>query len=374
MIHGAHVEFVEKRSPAGKAGIRPGDRVLALNGEPLIDVIDYMFRGADGTVTVDIVQKNGNAVTKVVEKNNGEPLGLTFSEITFDRIQTCINKCIFCFVDQMPSRMRDTLYIKDDDFRLSFLQGCFLTLTNLSPNARKRIALQQLSPLYVSVHTTDPAIRRTMLGHRNAGRIMDDLTYLAAHGITYHTQIVICPGFNDGKGLIRSIRDLAALHPAVLSIALVPVGLTAQRTGLTPLRMMTSAEAKAILAAVAPLQRRFCARYGMPLVYCADEMYLLAGERIPPASQYADYPQIENGVGLVRTLYDSFLKAKRSLPASIARKRTVTLITGVSGSAVLAPIAKRLSKIRNLTVNRAAIPNRFFGEMVTVAGLITGRD
>lgn len=348
--------------------------MIALNGEPLSDVIDYMFRGADGTVTVDMQRKNGRSITKTIEKDHGEPLGLTFSEITFDRLQTCINKCVFCFVDQMPKGMRPTLYIKDDDFRLSFLQGCFLTLTNLSPNAKRRIVEQQLSPLYVSVHTTDPSIRRVMLGHRNAGRIMDDLEFFAERGIAFHTQIVICPGFNDGAALIRSVKELAAFFPATLSIALVPVGLTSQRNGLRQLRMMNSAEAKAVLAAVKPLAERYRMRFGVPLVYCADELYLLAGERIPAKSAYADFPQIENGVGLIRTFYDSFSRITRELPRSLRRSRTVTIATGASGATVLQPIAARLAKIRKLSLRVRAVPNRFFGSMVTCAGLITGGD
>ncbi|MFZ5639726.1 MAG: DUF512 domain-containing protein [Bacillota bacterium] len=371
---GARVETVEPGGIAEEVGIEPGDVITAVNGRPLQDLIDFRFLSADENIELEIVKNNGEIWDIEIEKDIDEDLGLTFAEATFDRIRPCANKCVFCFVDQMPVGMRETLYIKDDDYRLSFLQGNFVTLTNLKPADMERILRLRLSPLYVSVHTTNPELRQRMLGSRNAGKIMDQLRQLAVGGISFHTQIVLCPGYNDGAELDRTISDLASLWPAVLSIAVVPVGLTKVRADLPALHMVTPDEAGGLIARVRPYQDRNQNQYGEALVYLADEIYLLAGAEIPPAEFYAGFPQLENGVGLTRVFYDSFYAEAARLPEGLAAPKRVTLVTGVSGAMVLKPVAERLNRLHNLTIVVKPIINRFFGETVTVAGLLTGQD
>ncbi len=373
-VTGAGVSFIEPGGIAEEVGIEPGDVIIAVNGQPLQDLIDFRYLCAEESIELEVVKTSGEIWTVEIEKNIDEDLGLAFAGATFDRIRSCVNKCIFCFVDQMPPGMRQSLYIKDDDYRLSFLQGNFVTLTNLTSVDIDRILQLRLSPLYVSVHTTNFELRRQMMGGKLSGNIMDQLSKLAAGGISYHTQVVLCPGYNDGPEIERTINDLAALWPATLSIAIVPVGLTKARGNLPDLRMITFAEARGIIEQVRPYQEKFQKQYGEALVYLADELYLQAGVEMPPAEHYAGFPQLENGVGLTRLFYDSFNEEAACLPATIASPKKIFLVTGLSGGRVLAPIARRLSKVHNLTVTVKAIPNSFFGNRVTVAGLLTGRD
>jgi len=371
---GARVEDVEPGGIAEEVGIKPGDVITAINGQPLQDLIDFRYLCADENIELEVVKADGEIWAVEIEKDIDEDLGLNFAGATFDCIRPCANKCVFCFVDQMPQGMRETLYIKDDDYRLSFLQGNFVTLTNLSTTDMNRLLQLRLAPLYVSVHSTNPEMRRQLLGSKNAGKIMEQLNQLAAGGISFHTQIVLCPGYNDGFELERTINDLAGLGPATLSIAVVPVGLTKERNDLPALRMVTPEEARGIIAQLKPYQERFEKHHSEALVYLADELYLLAGAEIPPAEHYAGFPQLENGVGLTRLFYDSFAEEAVCLPERVAAPQKVTLVTGVSGARVLTPLADRLSKAHNLSVTVKAIPNRFFGETVTVAGLLTGQD
>lgn len=373
-IKGARVENVEPGGIAEEVGIEPGDVITAINNQPLQDLIDFRFLCADETVELAVTKTDGEIWVVEIEKDIDEDLGLTFAGATFDRIRSCANKCVFCFVDQMPKGMRETLYIKDDDYRLSFLQGNFVTLTNLKPADMDRILQLRLSPLYVSVHTTNPELRQQMLGGKNAGGIMEQLAKLAAGGISLHTQIVLCPGYNDGAELKRTISDLAGLYPATLSVAIVLVGLTKERGNLPALRMVTPEEARDIIAQIGPYQNCYQKQHGEALVYLADEIYLLAGVEIPPAEHYAGFPQLENGVGITRLFYDSFTREAVRLPKELKAPKKVTFVTGFSGSRVLAPLAGRLNRVHNLSVAVKAIPNRFFGETVTVAGLLTGHD
>ncbi|TLM97967.1 DUF512 domain-containing protein, partial [bacterium] len=368
------MENVEPGGIAEEVGIEPGDVITAVNSQPLQDLIDFRYLCADENIELEVAKANGEKWAVEIEKDIDEELGLTFAGATFDRIRSCANKCVFCFVDQMPAGMRKTLYIKDDDYRLSFLQGNFVTLTNLKPADIERILQLKLSPMYVSVHTTNPELRRQMLGSRNAGKIMDQLTRLAVGGISFHTQIVLCPGFNDGAELERTISDLAGLGPAVLSIAVVPVGLTSKRANLPVLRMLTTVEANRLIAQVRPYQERYRKQSGEALVYLADEIYLLAGLELPPAEHYAGFPQLENGVGLTRLFYDSFSGEAASLPEKLAVQKKISLVTGRSGAMVLKPVAERLNRVHNLSIEVKPITNRFFGETVTVAGLLTGQD
>ncbi len=374
VVKGARVEKVDKGGIADEVGIEPGDVITAVNGRPLQDLIDFRYYCADENIEIDLTKGDGELWTVEIEKEIDEDLGLSFSEAAFDHIRACANKCVFCFVDQMPQGMRETLYIRDDDYRLSFLQGNFITLTNLNEADLTRILQMRLSPLYISVHTTNPELRQRMLGNRNAGKILEVLSRLADGGVDFHTQIVLCPGYNDGPELTRTLSELSGLWPSILSIAVVPLGLTKQRADLPLLSMLTPDEAGGIIEQVRPFQERFQNLHGEALVYLADEIYLLAGAEIPPAELYADFPQLENGVGLTRVFYDSFAREAGRLPEKLSAHKKVSLITGTSGARVLVPVAERLEQVHNLSIAVKAIPNRLFGETVTVAGLLTGQD
>ena len=367
------VKQIQPGSIAAEIGIEPGDRVLALNGVPVADLLDYRFYSTDEQLTVTLDRRNGEQWLLEIEKEYDEDLGLVFAE-PFGRMRRCRNRCLFCFVDQMPPGLRSSLYVKDDDYRLSFVEGNFITLTNVGDRELRRIADQRLSPLYISVHTTNPALRRRMMGHPRAGAVMDQLRYLAAADIEMHTQVVLCPGLNDGGELRRTIRDLAALWPAVRSLAVVPVGLTRFRAGLFPLRACTPAAARELIAEITALQEEFRRKWGSSFVQLADEFYLSAGQAVPPAEAYDGFPQLENGVGLARLFLDEWRAVEAGgLPGKVPPRR-VTVVTGRLGAVLLAPVAARLNRIRGLHVDLAVVDNDFFGHTVTVAGLLTGAD
>jgi len=361
-------------SIADEVGIEKGDEILTINGQHPKDLIDYRFLCADEEIEVEVRKENGEVWVCEIQKEYDEDLGVGFAQDTFDGIRSCANKCIFCFVDQMPQELRKSLYVKDDDYRLSFLHGNFITLTNLKQEDMKRILRMRLSPLYVSVHCTNPKLRETMLGTRSAGMIMEQLTTLANAGIELHTQIVLCPGVNDGQELKRSIDELASLRPHVLSIAIVPVGITRYRENLRELRKFSESEAAALILEITRNQKNFLKKYGSPLVYLADEFYVLAEKEFPAVEFYGGFPQLENGVGLVRLFYESFAQENQGLPCSLAQNIKVAIVTGVSGEYVLRPVCRRLNEIDNLYVELVGVANEFFGPLVTVAGLLTGGD
>jgi NifB/MoaA-like Fe-S oxidoreductase len=335
-------------SAAARLGLAPGDALISVNGEEINDCIDYAFAIADEHPSLVVKKKDGPLVRTAVPKEPEDDLGLEFAPL---RVRRCRNRCVFCFVDQMPKGCRRSLYVKDDDFRASFLFGNYITLGALTEDDWDRIFSQRLSPLYVSVHATDPSLRSFILGNKKAPDIMTSLKRLAAGGIRMHTQIVTCPGINDGPHLARTVEDLAGLFPAVASIAVVPVGLTAHRKGLFPLKAFTPRGAKALLKSI--------------------EFYIKAGKPAPPASFYEDFPQIENGVGMVAEFIGDARRAK--LPARIA-SRTVTIVTGVSFGAILKGVLQRLKKVKGASIRLVTVKNRFFGPSVTVAGLLTGQD
>ena len=361
-------------SIADEVGIEKGDEILTINGQHPKDLIDYRFLCADEEIEVEVRKENGEVWVCEIQKEYDEDLGVGFAQDTFDGIRSCANKCIFCFVDQMPQELRKSLYVKDDDYRLSFLHGNFITLTNLKQEDMKRILRMRLSPLYVSVHCTNPKLRETMLGTRSAGMIMEQLTTLVNAGIELHTQIVLCPGVNDGQELKRSIDELASLRPHVLSIAIVPVGITRYRENLRELRKFSESEAAALILEITRNQKNFLKKYGSPLVYLADEFYVLAEKEFPAVEFYGGFPQLENGVGLVRLFYESFAQENQGLPCSLAQNIKVAIVTGVSGEYVLRPVCRRLNEIDNLYVELVGVANEFFGPLVTVAGLLTGGD
>ena len=355
-------------STAARLGLKPGDAVVSINGEEIHDVIDFRFFAADEQLSLAVQKKNGSIIKLRVSKGPDDNLGLEFTPL---RIKRCKNKCIFCFVDQMPPGCRKTLYVKDDDVSASFLHGNFITLGALSESDWERIFRLRLSPLYISVHTTDPGLRASMLRNCKAPDILESLNRLAAGGIKMHTQVVLCPGVNDDERLKQTIADLAGLFPAVCSIAVGPVGLTKVGTGLFPIRPFTRREESAVLDCIEPLARMSKRRFGTRLVFASDEFYIKANEQIPPASLYEDFPQIENGVGLVAAFMREVSRTR--LPATVPPVRA-TVITGVSFSKILSNVLKRLRRIKGAAVQQITVKNRFFGPSVTVTGLLTGGD
>lgn len=370
---GGVIETVRPGSIADEIGLRPGDRLLAINGEAITDYIDYKFHITGECVELRIARADGEEWLVEVEKDEDEDLGVTFVQDLFDGLKKCRNACAFCFLSQMPEGMRETLYLPDDDYRLSFLHGNFVTLTNMREEDFQRIFSQGLSPLYVSVHATNPAVRRRLMINRKAGRIMEDLRRLAGGGVDLHTQLVLVPGINDGPELDRSIGDLVSLHPHALSIAVVPVGLTRYRQGLSRLRPFTAEEASRVIDQVEAWQARLMARFGRRLVYASDEFYVLAGRPIPGEEYYEGYPQLENGVGLLRLFIEEFRAALAGGVREPARDRHVTVITGRSAAATLRALVDEAG-LRRVKVDVVPVENCFFGPTVTVTGLLTGRD
>lgn len=363
---------VQPHGVAYRRGIRPGDSLIAINGEPILDEIDYQALSNKTRLDILLRRADGREETVRVIKAREAPLGLQLDDTLACHPMACKNKCVFCFIDQMPPGMRDTLYVKDDDWRLSLMMGNFITLTNVSDQEFSRILRRRASPLYISVHATDPEVRVRMMKNPNARFLMDRLRALRDHGIKFHCQIVLCPGWNDGEVLDSTLRDLTDLYPAAQSAALVPVGLTRFRQGLTALRPYTRDEARAVLALCRQWQESCLARFGTRFVFPADEMLCIAGEALPEEDEYEGFPQIENGVGLMRQFLSSFIAASQT-NAAPARPRRVVIPSGVS----IAPFLQQWIDAygpRGVKTRVQAIQNRFFGETVTVTGLLTGGD
>ncbi len=357
--------------PGGTAeglGLKAGDMLDSLNGKEVHDVIDYRFFIADERIKVSFHTKDGKARKLIIEKDPDDNLGLVFSPF---RITRCHNRCIFCFVDQMPAGCRKSLYVKDDDFRASFLHGNYITLGALSGNDWERIFRERLSPLYISVHTTDHSLRTFMLGNKKAPDILESMKRLAAGGIQMHTQIVLCPGINDGERLQKTLDDLSALFPAVASIAVVPVGLTSFRKNYFLSGHLPGSEARAVIERVTRLGSRFKRQLGTRLVFASDEFYIKAGEPFPPLSFYEELPQKENGVGMV----SEFLRdvSRTRIPKKVA-PISLTLVTGVSFGSILKRALERLRTVEGPRIRLVIAQNGFFGPSVTVAGLLTGQD
>jgi putative radical SAM enzyme (TIGR03279 family) len=369
---GVVVAAVAAGGDAVRAGLRPGDRILSINGEPVRDVIDFHFNSGDARLVCAV--ERGGAATGLTVERRGHDLGLELVAPTPSEISTCANKCVFCFIHQLPRGMRKSLYVKDDDYRLSFLHGNYITLTDLEEAELERIETQRLSPLYVSVHATDPALRHRLLGEPRVQRdLMPIMARLARSGIRMHAQIVLCPGWNDGAQLERSVRELAALHPAVATTAVVPVGLTAHRERLPRLRTLTVEEASALAQTLAGWQAEHLARLGTRFVWGGDELYLQAGLPIPPRRAYEGFPVVEDGIGLVRRFEDDWARARRRVPARLPRPRTVTVVTGEMYAPRLTRLVASLS-VDGLAARVQAIRNEWFGGSVQVAGLLTGAD
>ncbi len=384
------VREVVPESPADRAGLQPGDLIRTINGNMVRDLVDYRFYVADEELTIGF-ERQLNAHEVRITKSSDENLGVLFGEEPAPFIRQCANKCVFCFIKGLPERfapqpglahgMRSSLYIKDDDYRYSFLFGNFITLTNLKEHDWQRLDEQKLTPLYVSVHCTDPDLRRKMVDGPRAGDVLGHIKRLGDMHITCHTQLVLCPTINDGAQLERSLADLAALRPIVESISVVPIGLTKYnnmiKTGdLPPLRHYTREEAEVIIEQVEAQQRRFAAEDvdGYPFVYLSDEWYFITGHEFPPAEHYGSYAQIENGVGMTRYLIEQWKRSKRKLPTSMSTPRRVTLVTSVMAQSVIEQFAADLRQTEQLDVQVLPVVNTFFGAEVTVAGLLCGQD
>ncbi len=373
---GHRVFAVEQGSIADQLGVRPGDELIKMNGERVIDWVDYQALSSSEKMNVTFLQ-NGEEVEYEFEKDDYEPLGITFEDDMLGGVRNCANKCTFCFVDQLPQGCRETMRVKDDDWRLSLMMGNYVTLTNVGDNELERIIKRQATPLYISVHAMEPDVRVKLLGTESAGKLPFQLLKLAEGGIQFHAQCVLCPGVNDGEVLIDTIEALMDLAPACLSLALVPVGLTGHRNGLSEIHPYTKEEAKKVLEIAKKYRKIGLRELDTRFVFPSDEFYLIAGEEIPSDSEYEDYAQIDNGVGLVRSLIEEYEYAYSELAPKYKKTgrelRTVTLATGVSAY----PILKKLMDdhpITSLNIKVTAIKNRFFGESVTVAGLVTGND
>ncbi len=374
MVKGKLVDGVEPGSIAAEIGIVPGDRVVAVNGNEPGDVLDWRLAEAGEFLLLTVQERDGKLVEYEIEKEYDEPLGIIFTSPTVDRIRSCRNRCLFCFVDQMPPGLRKSLYIKDDDYRLSFVSGSYITLTNLAEKDLARIESLRLSPLYVSVHATDPGLRERLLGSRKAGLLMPLLRRLTAAGISFHTQVVLCPGLNDGEQLEKTVGDLYSLGPGVRTLAVVPVGLTGHREGLSHLLPCGREDAESVLALVERWQGKSLTARGSRFVFASDEFYLLADRTVPAGEEYEGYPQLENGVGLVRLLLNDWEDWRPRLPRSLKRETGATVVTGVAAARCLETVVAELNRIKGLNVKLVPVVNDFFGRSVTVAGLLTARD
>ncbi len=429
---GGQISSVAPSSTAARLGIQVGDRLIAVNDLHLRDVIDYRFAIAEEQVRLHL-KRDHTDLHLTLDKDPDDDLGIEFTEPLFDRLRTCNNKCPFCFLTQMPKGMRKTLYLKDDDFRLSFLYGNFVTLTNLSEDDWQRIEEQRLSPLYISIHATDRALRAVLLGKQDVEDVLPQLARLARAGIRMHTQVVACPEVNDTPAALhRTLSDLASFYPAIESISVVPVGLTRFRftgkapktlraaiqvhetpewidtnwerqpkwdTGIlpiapttphagadwgfcsrlaaateVPLRCYTPAEAAEVIDLLEPYSAHYLRELGLPLVFPSDEFYLLSGRELPPADFYADYPQYSNGVGMTREFLDAWAIARTHLPACLSTPIHLALVCGTLIAPILQQIANELNQIENLHARVLPIINQFFGETVTVSGLLTAQD
>ena len=368
---------VEERSYAKKAGIQPLDNLISINGNEICDVLDYRFYLADRVVKL-VLDRDGKEYTAKIKKGEYDDIGLEFETPLMDKKQSCRNGCIFCFIDQNPEGMREPIYFKDDDSRLSFIHGNYITLTNMFDKDIDRIIKMRISPVNISVHTTNPELRVRMMKNKRSGEVLSYLDRFKDAGLSMCGQIVLCKGVNDGDELLRSLRDLSRYYPEMGSVSIVPAGLTKHRDGLYPLTDFTPEEAGAVIDMIDTVANEQLEKYGSRQFFAADEFYLKSGRPLPSAEYYEDYPQIENGVGMLRSFSDEFGMAVEDVEDMILTfegERTVTVVTGVAAYGMLSSAADKLMALcPGLKVNVVKIINRFFGESITVAGLLTGKD
>lgn len=367
---GLLIEHVVPGSIAEELEVAAGDRLVAINGQPLRDLIDYSYYTASAEeLLLEVEKANGELWELEVERHPGEPLGLTFSAPVPAR---CANNCLFCFVHQLPKGLRKPLYVKDEDYRLSFLNGNYVTLANLKTSELNRIIEQRLSPLYISVHAANPELRERLLGKTRIPRIMEQLQRLASARIVMHTQVVLCPGLNDGEELLRTVSELAELYPAVQSIAVVPLGLTAHRQKLPQLVPVDRDYASTFVALWQPYAEKLRKKLRQPFLFLADEFFLKGDQPFPPLKEYGDFPQIENGVGMVPLFLKEAGRVLRRVRAIGAFR--VTIVTGVSSFGFVSVFLARLADRSGLDIVPLAVENRLFGPSITVSGLVTGND
>lgn len=369
------IEEVEIGSIGEELEIEPGDILLSINGQKVNDIIEYKYLITDDYIEMEIQKPDGEIWELEIEKGFDEGLGISFTNPLIDKAKNCRNKCIFCFIDQLPKGMRKTLYFKDDDSRLSFLQGNFITLTNLSDDEIDRIIKYRISPINISVHTTNPELRVKMLGNKNAGRVFEILKKFADARLSMNAQIVAVPCVNDSDELERTLNDLSSLYPSIESVAIVPVGVTKFRENLFELDIYNKDTAGKMVELVERIQKENEARLGTKFSFISDEFYLVAGREIPNEDYYEGYPQLENGVGLVRSFQDEIEKAVERLEYDESVSGKYTIATGKLAANHMQMFAKMVqSKYPNVEIDVVMIKNNFFGENITVAGLITGTD
>lgn len=378
LVVAVEIQAVVPGSPAAKKRIRAGDTLVSINAHPITDVLDYQFYLQEETLRLHLQTKAGRQRRVTLRLQDGADIGLVFATFLMDKHRHCQNKCVFCFIDQLPKGLRESLYFKDDDARLSFLFGNYITLTNLTQREVARIITMRISPVRVSVHTMDPGLRVKMMGNPNAGESLRYLRQFADAGLAIHAQLVICPGMNDGEALSDSLQKLAQLYPSIQSIAVVPVGLTCHREGLPQLRPFTKEDARDALRRIEDFNSHFLwytKQQQSPLAVAADELYLKAELAMPEEEHYADFPQLENGVGMSALFVSQARRALKSLAPNTALQREISLATGGAAygmiSALCQEIRERFPAIR-IQVHK--ISNHTFGESVTVAGLLCGKD
>ena len=377
-IRPARISRVLPDSIASEIGFEPGDAIVAINGSYPRDLIDYQFLCADEVLQMEVVDAAGKTHQLEIEKDYDEDLGIEFETALFDGLIQCNNRCPFCFIDQQPPGKRQSLYLKDDDYRLSFLYGSYLTLTNLTQREWERIEKMRLSPLYVSVHATEPEVRIRLLKNPRAGQILQQIEWFGERRLQIHAQVVVCPGINDQVHLERTLLDLAQFHrgeiPAVASVAVVPVGLTRFRPSEDELIPVSPEKAAQVIDQVQTLQSKFHQQLGSNFAWLADEWFLIAGEELPPESHYEDYPQIDNGVGSIRSFLKQFTAAAKHLPQQIDPPRQFTWVVGNAVEKAFQPILHQLNQVDNLRVNMEALCSTYWGQKISVTGLLTGQD
>lgn len=371
---------VQKGSIAEELGIEPGDFIHSINGTPVEDIIEYTFLQSDEYIELEIEKANGDLYIYDIEKDYDEELGIEFSNPIIDAVRTCNNDCVFCFVNQLPEGMRKTLYIKDDDSRLSFLQGNFITMTNMKDKDIDRMIRYRISPVNISVHTTNPELRAKMLHNKHAGDIMRKIQKLADADLTMNGQIVCVPEYNDKDELEKTVRDLSKFHPNMQSIAVVPVGITKHRKNLPSLKTFDKDSSKELINLIEGLQQEFLEKFGTRFIFASDEFYIMADLDVPEDESYENYIQIENGVGLIKKFETQILQCleelqKKEHDCTLQEEKRITIATGASAYCFMKKIACLVEKqFDNLSIDVVKIDNHFFGTTITVAGLITGTD
>ncbi len=378
-VRPAKITNVLPGSIAQEVGFEVGDAIVSINGTQPRDLIDYNFLCADEFLELEVLDSQGKIHQVEIEKEYDDNLGLEFEFALFDGLIQCNNHCPFCFIDQQPPGKRDSLYLKDDDYRLSFLYGSYLTLTNLTQKEWQRIEAMRLSPLFVSVHATEPDIRIRLLKNERAGLIKEQFKWFQERRLQLHAQVVVCPGINDGVHLEKTLKDLAEFHleeiPTIISAAVVPVGLTKFRPREDELIPVSQEKAQEVIKQVQSLQQEFYQKFNSHFAWLADEWFLIAQAELPPESHYEDYPQIGNGVGSIRQFIKEFHDtAKQLLPKKIEKNKTLTWVVGNAVEKAFQPLVKQLNQVENLNIKLAALNSDYWGQEITVTGLLTGED